>query len=362
MPEFFTFPKSVVLALWLTGLLFPQSSIAGLASSPHGSVQSLAAAKSPALPRELGIATHSVGTVYYTQGTAVAKVLTDFGQMKVLAKPMTGPNAWMPTFSRGEIEMGLVSAPDTNWAFHGVKEAGYPQRAQKIRLVQRGVPLWIGMIVRQDSPIRSISDLKGKRVASGHGGNFIINKNIEATLATVGLTPADTIPVPVASFVGGQEAFREGRVDSIFAGTPATAATVESAAAVGARFLPLPKGKEAVERCRRVIPACEFTVMKAGYGILKEDTVFMGYYNYLVGHADALSEAAAYQIARSLWQHHKELWRIHVTLKEWQPEAMADPDPGIPYHPGAMRFYKEAGVWTRDLERKQEQLLRESGK
>jgi uncharacterized protein len=357
-----------VTIAWLIGIALAQSAHAGPPSSPRMSSQSAtaflrlaAAPKAQALPREVGIATHSVGTIYYTQGTAVAKVVTDHSQIKVLAKPMVGPNAWMPMFSRGEVEMGLISAPDTSWAFHGVKEAGYPQRAPKIRLVQRGVPLWIGLIVRPDSSIKSISDLKGKRVASGHGGNFIINKNIEATLAIAGLTPADTVPVPVASFVGGQEAFREGRVDSIFAGTPATAATVETAAAVGARYLPLPKSKEAVERCRRVIPGCELTVLKAGYGILKEDTVIMGYYNYLAGHAEALSEPAAYQIAKTLWENYKDLWPIHVTLKEWQRETMLDPEPGIPYHPGAVRFYKEAGVWTKELEQQQERLLRESG-
>ena len=359
-----------VLVIWLFGLVVLPPVLASGFLAPRGSprgptdssLQLAAAAKSPASPRELGIATHSLGTIYYTHATAVAKVLTDFGQLKVLAKPMVGPNAWMPTFSRGEIELGILSAPDGYWAFHGMKEAGYPQRAPKIRLLQRGVPIWNGMIVRQDSPIKSIAELKGKRVSSGYGGNFIITKITEGILATAGLTPADTIPVPVASFVGGQEAFREGRVDSIFAGTPATAATVETAAAVGARYLPLPKTQEAVERCRRAVPGCEFTVLKAGYGILKEDTVLMGYYTYVVGHADALSEAAAYQIARTLWERYKELWPIHLTLKEWQPETMVDSDPGIPYHPGAVRFYKEAGVWPRDLEQKQERLLRESGK
>lgn len=359
-----------VLAMWLFGLVVPPPALAGGFVAPRESPRSAvapsarlaAAAQSQALPRELGIATHSVGTIYYTHATAVAKVLADFGQMKVLAKPMTGPNAWMPTFSRGEIDLGILSAPDASWSFHGVKDAGYPQRSSKIRLIQRGVPLWNGMIVRQDSPIKSIADFRGKRVSSGYGGNFIITKITEAILATAGLTPADTIPVPVASFVGGQEAFREGRVDAIFAGTPATAATVESAAAVGARYLPLPNTKEALERCRRVVPGCEFTVLKAGYGILKEDTTLMGYYTYIVGHADALSEAAAFQIARTLWEHYKELWPIHVTLKEWQRETMLDPNPGIPYHPGAVRFYREAGVWPRDLNQKQERLLLESGK
>lgn len=367
MSKRFLLRGGTFLATWLLGFVAVPHAVAGrLLASPRSptasSLELAAAAKSPALPRELGIATHSVGTIYYTQGTAVAKVLTDHSQIKVLAKPMTGPNAWMPTFSRGEIELGILSAPDANWAFHGVKGAGYPQRAVKIRLVQRGVPIWNGMIVRQDSPVKSVAELKGKRVGSGYGGNFIINKNIEAMLATVGLTPADTIPVPVASFMGGQEAFREGRADSIFAGTPATAATVESAAAVGARYLPLPKTREALEKCRRIVPGCEFTVMKAGYGILKEDTPAMGYYNYIVGHADALSEAAAYRIARTLWEHYKELWPIHVTLKAWQRATMVDPDPGVPYHPGAVRFYKEVGLWSRDLEQKQERLLREIGK
>lgn len=360
----------IVIAVWFIGLVFSAYMSANAGSPPRISSQDLtlgsewlaAAAKSETLARELAIATHSVGTIYYTQGTAVAKVLTDHSQIRVLAKPMVGPNAWMPTFSRGEIELGIISAPDATWAFRGVKDTGFPQRAPKIRLLQRGVPLWNGMIVRQDSPIRSIADLKRKRVASGYGGNFIITKIIEPILATAGLAPADTVAVPVASFVGGHDAFREGRADAIFGGTPATAATVETSASVGARYLPLLNTEEAVERCGRIVPSCEFHLMKAGYGILKDDTILMGYYNYIVGHGDALSEGAAYQIAKTLWERYKELWPIHVTLKEWQPETMVDPEPGIPYHPGAVRFYKEARVWPRELEQKQERLLREGGR
>lgn len=356
----------VVGVVWVVGILPTQYVFAGSiprASSGRASpfLELAAAPRAQAPGRELALATHSVGTIYYTHGTAVAKVLTDHGQLKVLAKPMVGPNAWMPTFSRGELDLGILSAPDASWSFHGVKEAGYPQRSSKIRLIQRAVPLWNGMIVRQDAPIKTVADLKGKRVSSGYGGNFIITKITEGILATAGLTPADTSPVPVASFIGGQEAFREGRVDSIFAGTPATAATVETAAAVGARYLSLPNTQEAINRCRRVIPGCEFTVLKAGYGILKQDTVLMGYYTYVVGQADALSDGAAYQIAKTLWQNYKELWPIHVTLKAWQRETMLDPDPGIPYHPGAVRFYKEAGAWTKEMEQRQKGLLREAG-
>lgn len=321
----------------------------------------LGAAPKPA-PRELSIATHSIGTIYYTHATAVAKVLTDQSPLRVVAKPMTGPNVWMPTFERGEVEMGILSVPDSGWAFRGVKDAGYPQRAHKIRVLQRGVPIWNGIIVRKDSPVRTIAELKGKRVSSGYGGNFIISKITEAILAAGGLTMADVVRVPVASFVGGQEAFREGRVDAIFAGTPATAATVETNAAVGARYLPMPKTAEAIQKCRQIIPGCEFHVGKAGYGILTEDTLLMGYYTYLVGHADVLSEDLAYLIAKTLWQRHKELWPIHVTLKEWGLGTMLDPNTTIPYHPGAVRFYKEAGVWTAEVEKMQEQLLKAAAK
>jgi TRAP-type uncharacterized transport system substrate-binding protein len=56
------------------------------------------------------------------------------------------------------------------------------------------------------------------------------------------------------------------------------------------------------------------------------------------------------------------LYSMHQTFKEWTHEAMLNPKMTVPYHDGAIRFYKEVGKWTPELEQAQKELLQTAGK
>jgi len=79
---------------------------------------------------------------------------------------------------------------------------------------------------------------------------------------------------------------------------------------------------------------------------------------YLAG-GKALSDEAAYEVARLLWEKNQDLGASHRSLQEWTRERMASPQVFIPYHSGAVRFYKEKGVWTPEMEAVQSKLLSE---
>jgi len=91
---------------------------------------------------------------------------------------------------------------------------------------------------------------------------------------------------------------------------------------------------------------------------LKEDYTSVKHPNGVAASAH-LSNETVYVVTKTLWKHYKELHPYHVWLKQWRPKQMFDPNPIIPYHPGAVKFFKEAGVWTSQVEKKQKELLRE---
>jgi TRAP-type uncharacterized transport system substrate-binding protein len=67
----------------------------------------------------------------------------------------------------------------------------------------------------------------------------------------------------------------------------------------------------------------------------------------------------AYDIVKNLWDYNQELGAIHVRLKDWSTDRFVNSTNVIPYHPGAIKFYKEKGIWTQEMEQRQDQLVAE---
>ena len=317
-------------------------------------------------PKETNIAigTHSVGGAYYASGSGLAKVISDHSTMKAVVKPHAGPNAWMPQLDNGNLQLGMMSAPDAGWAMKGIN--GFPIPAKNLRFMMRGnINEAPAIIVRKDSGINNAKDLKGKPVAARFGGNTIIAKLMEAQMAAEGVTWSDVQQVPVGEFTAGLKALREGRVVATFGSSTKTPNVVELHQAIGVKPLTLggisaAKIKEfpasALKAVQALIPGGHPTLAKAGTGFIEEDVILLGYPITLVGSAQ-MSDEAAYHVIKALYENYKELGPIYNWLKEWTPKSMFTPDPPAPYHSGAVRFWKEKGLWTAEAEQNQQALM-----
>ena len=87
-----------------------------------------------------------------------------------------------------------------------------------------------------------------------------------------------------------------------------------------------------------------------------EDTCFIAYDTYLAAGKntpDHVVEAAL----KALFDNESQLGPIHPMLREWTRDRAAGADVTIPYHPGAIRFFKERGVWKPEMDKIQQQLL-----
>jgi uncharacterized protein len=90
-------------------------------------------------------------------------------------------------------------------------------------------------------------------------------------------------------------------------------------------------------------------------GIEKEQYLW-AYDIYLIIHEKA-SDEMAYLISKTLWENNAEFEKVHKLLKDWTPSRFVSKNAMIPYHPGAVKFYREKGVWDEGMDRLQKVLL-----
>jgi len=310
------------------------------------------------LPPILNIGTHPVGSFFNVVGTAVATVVGKYTPMRTTVKPMAGPSAWYPLIKTKEIDLGVLNNWDAEKGFLGESVYGKLSEGKgfPIRLIAISVNNAIGLVVAGDSKIYKYSDLKGKKVA-GNLPTPSLQIQTEALLANGGVKWSEITPIPVSSVAEGVKVVIEGRSDSSATCTIGMPILEELQAKKGARILPLETSPEAVKRTNDRFPGylVKVTPGPGRTGVEKEQYLW-AYDIYLIARED-LPDEAAYQAVRALWENYKDLGAIHVLLKDWTQDRFATKEAILPYHPGAIKFYKEKKVWTDEMVKLQEALL-----
>src|SRR5262245_47709763 len=152
-----------------------------------------------ALPRASSGA-NPPATVFYAVASGLSKGATEAGTAALTVQPYTGSSTFLPLIESGELEYGVVNAVDMGLAFRGpgFKIGGRNPLPQTpgIRLVMRGSPLLIALLVRKDSPIRTVQDVRGKRVTGEYPAHLSVWYNMFGLLASGGLSWSDVKVVP----------------------------------------------------------------------------------------------------------------------------------------------------------------------
>ncbi|MCX7857497.1 MAG: TAXI family TRAP transporter solute-binding subunit [Deltaproteobacteria bacterium] len=308
---------------------------------------------------QISIGTNPIGAFFHTIGVAAAKVINDYTNLKAVVKPMSGPEAWMPYMARGEMQLGVMNMWDAEMAIAGKYEweklsqgKGFPN----LRLITPTVPNKIGIMVAKDSPVKKIADLKGKKVAGKYPRSSITLQTL-ALLANGGLEEKDVIMVPVHSPPDGVKAIIEGRAEASGTITLGSPIIEELNAKKGARYLPLDPSPQLVEKMKKYFPGYMVKV-KEGPGVVGiTGEQYLWAYDIYLATVTELPESIAYTITKALYEHYKEFELVHKLLKEWNQESFLSKDIVIPYHPGAVKYFKEKGIWNKEMEEIQSKLL-----
>jgi len=304
--------------------------------------------------RSASLATHAVGSLYNAIGTGIATVVSRHTAMTVRVQPFAGPPAWLPSMDSGETDMGVLTSADAVTSYKGVILYKKPYKNTRILVV--GGALRLSFYVPKESPIETVADLKGKRIPADYPGTPIVKLSSTAALATAGLTYNDIVKVPVSDLQSGAQAFMEGRTDAGWHSVGSPAVEEANARRGGVKFISVISTPEGAKKMADVYPGSYPSVLKAGAatGVVK-DTSLLTNDIYLVASKD-FSDQAAYEVVKALWEYNQELGAAYPALKEWRPERMVSKDAFIPFHPGAVKFFKEKQLWNKEMEALQTKL------
>lgn len=293
------------------------------------------------------IGTGGTGGTYFPVGGMIANAISEASGTGVkglvaTAVASNGSLANINAIGAGQFEAGLTQADVAYWAWSGTGLFEGRPKVDSIRFVANLYPESVQIVVKRGSGIRSVADLKGKRVSLDEpGSGTLIDARI--VLAAYGLTDRDLKP-EYLKMGPAADRMRDGALDAFFTvgGWP-TGAIAELASSQGGIDL-LPVDGDAAQRLLRqysffsadVIPADAYK------GSAETKTIAVG--AQLVTSAK-LADALVHDITKALWNDatRKMLDAGHAKGKLIRKETAVD-GAGIPLHPGAERFYREAGI------------------
>lgn len=298
-----------------------------------------------AAAQPIAISTLPPGAINNVQATVIAKVVQENSDLQMRVISFNSPSAIIGAVQNRQADFAYTSNDEAGAAFRGADE--YKGQAMKdLRVAMTVFPFRVGYMVKDDSDVKRIADLKGRKLATGWQGFLQGIALSNALLATEGLTLKDVDPVPAANLLRAADDFKAGRtVGTMFAiGAPKVAEI--HAAIGGVRFLSLPNTPEALKRMQAVRPEYHMAEVQPAPHLpgVKGPTVLMQYYiNVLTNRATR--DDVVYRFVKAVHGRKGELVKGHPSFLAYTDQGMAVKHIGAEYHPGAIRFYKEAGIW-----------------
>ena len=293
----------------------------------------------------IGIATSNPGSIFHNIGTAIANAASTAG-MNVTIQPATSPNQYIPLVNSGGIEFGVANLQEVNYAQEG-REWFTGNENPNLRVAALIMPLVEAIFVRADSDIQTHADLRGRRMVDGYTAQQTILPQLDAIYATEGMTRADMIPVNVASVVAGADAFIAGDAVGFIFAHGAGKVREADAAVGGIRALTVDPTDENLAIAREHWPVAYFEDLTAGSmpGV-NEDGWFFAYPQLIFTHA-GVSDDVVYNMVRALAEQTAVLSSTFPPFGAFDPATNMVGDTGVTeYHPGAIRYFREAGLWT----------------
>jgi len=256
----------------------------------------------------LGIGTSNPGSVTHSTGSAIAKLITQKTGMQVRVQPHSGNSTLVPATNAGEIDFSPANAFEISQALTGTG-IYKGQVLSNLRVVTVLMPLRTAYFVRADSRIKTIADLKGKKVPSGWTSQKVVGIITTGLLASGGLSYKDVVPVPIPNVNRGADDFIQGKADTFFFAIGSGKVREAGSKVGGLRALALDNSPEAVARLRKHISVAYPLLVKpspANYGVTAPTYVVA--FDLLLVTNQKMSQDVVYKVAKTLHGGKQEMF------------------------------------------------------
>lgn len=294
----------------------------------------------------VSVATGAQGSVAFTSGQAVAQVMNSSG-ITARTQPLVG---YLPLLNSGEVDFGFSNGVEAGYAYTG--SGNYDRAHPDMRLVGTLFPLSTGIMAPCDLGLKTIEDVKARskdlKIAAEYKSSTIIPYYIAGGLASGGLTYDDFQQVPVASFVDGIKALGDGLVDlalvSLNNGAGKKAA-VQLRSRGGLCYVSLNGSEAGNQAFKKYLSAGVLKDFKQsekingleGYGATLMQIPWVMMTN------KGVSDELVYQTVKAIAENKEELVKSLPLFNGANANTMA-PKNDMPYHPGALKYYADAGI------------------
>lgn len=305
----------------------------------------LCALSAPALAQKpVAIGTLPQGSLAYAIASAVAKVGTEKGGLNMRVVGTGGSNVYIPRIHRGEVAFGTSNLFEAKFARTGTGNfAG--RKNPNVRVVALMMPFAVGIMVARDTGITSLTGLKGKAFPVGYARQKLVAIMQRAIFASVGMKESDLDGVPVPNFAKAAGLVAQGKLAGLLL-APGSGIVKRTAAQRPVRFVDIPNTPAAQKIIAETLPGARLVVVKPHkrFVSIVEPVHLIGY-QYAIIAGSKTSPDAVYKLAKALYNGKKELAAAHGIFRRFNPKRMASVTDVVPFHPGAIKFYKEAGIW-----------------
>lgn len=274
-------------------------------------------------------------------GRSLAAAISEAAPFQMRPQELANTADYIPLVNAGEIEFGISNIVQLIYAVNGTgMSEGRPN--PNLQMVARLMPFRTGYIVRRDSDIQSVADLKGLRVpvfADGALGDYVT----KAYLANAEMTLDDVEGVAVPNFPRMWASFQEGSTDVTIVVVGAGNSR-EFDASFGIRYLSFDNSEAAIARMQAFLPQAYSQTLGTDSnipGIVGDTNVNV--FDYVLWANADVSEDMVYEALAALWEKESDLLAGGPFWNGFAKEGMGL-DVGVDYHPGAIRFFEEKGI------------------
>ncbi|MDP8233171.1 MAG: TAXI family TRAP transporter solute-binding subunit [Candidatus Zophobacter franzmannii] len=302
--------------------------------------------QSPPSKRQfLSLGTAPPGGAFFVVGSAIAEVVqahTEESSWQITAEATKGTQENIHRLDKSEIDFALANASITFFAVRGEGKWEKPYPIQSVMTLAPNIALFI---TPAKSGIQSMADLRGKRVVVGPAGAGF-EHFVEPILKAHGLSYKDIQPLNDTQ-AGAVALLADGSADAAFlGGVLPTASITQACASQDIHFIPFDEAaKDNLTAnylffAKKTIPANTYKGQSEAFEGLNVG-------NMILVTSASVSSDTVYQFTKTLYEHAEDVVEKHPAGRAINP-ANAVRDTGTDFHPGAIRYFKEIGIWKKD--------------
>lgn len=294
----------------------------------------------------VGIGATKAGAVAQITAT-ISKAVSEHGGLQMRKQTMGGTQQYIPVVNAGELEFAISNITQYHMARTGTGLSAKGGPYKNLQLVATMMKFTVSPVVPLKSGITKTSQLKGTRMAVGFKGAPLFANIHNGALATADLTQADIRPVPQVGLVQHWRAFMAGKIDWVIAAAGSGFVKQMNAKIDGGiRHIGFPNNPEALAKMHKWFPKTEWSVIQPRKGLtgVVEPTAFVTY-DYMLWTHKGLSNDIVYKVTKVMHTQEKQLKQGGPLWRSFRADKRLAKPQGHPYHPGAVKYYKEAGLW-----------------